>query len=259
VLRSALKPRHLGLLVVALLIVVAFVQLGRWQLGVAEDEAMLESLEKARAQQPVAVETMLRPHVDFPNNLSTRPVSATGEFGADQVIVAGRRLDGRAGFWVVAPLKVAATGATLPVLRGYVASPDAAPPVPSGIVTVTGGLAPPESPYAGPPPAQGQLGSIDTSVLVGRWPGELYNAFVFQQTETPAPAATALGAMTRVPTPTGETGFKWRNAAYALQWWVFAIFALYLWWRTVRHDVEEAGDNGRRDSDEPGGQARRDP
>ncbi|MFC7491404.1 MULTISPECIES: SURF1 family protein [unclassified Knoellia] len=250
-LRSALKPRHLGLLAVALLIVLAFVQLGRWQLGVAEDEALRESLEKARTQQPVAIESVLRPHIDFPNDLSTRPVSATGTFGSDQVIVAGRRLDGRAGFWVVAPLRVAVSGATLPVLRGYVSSPDEAPPVPSGTVTVTGGLAPPESPYAGPPPPEGQLGSIDTSVLVSRWPGELYNAFVFQQGETPAPTAAATGSMVRVPTPSGDTGFKWRNAAYALQWWVFALFALYLWWRTVRHDVEEAGDNGQRDRDEP--------
>ena len=260
-LRSALKPRHLWLLAVALLVVVAFIQLGRWQLGVAEDEALRESLEKARAQQPVAVETVLRPHIDFPNDLSTRPVSASGEFGADQVVVAGRRLDGRTGFWVVAPFRVSATGATLPVLRGFVASPDDVPPVPGGTVTLTGGLAPPESPYAGPPPPPGQLGSIDTSVLVGRWPGELYNAFVFQQGETPAPTATALGAMQRVPTPTGETGIKWRNAAYALQWWVFALFALYLWWRTVRADTEdeaaeeaaeEAGDNGGRDPVEPG-------
>lgn len=257
-LRSALKPRHLGLLAVALLVVIAFVQLGRWQLGVAEDEALRESLEKARAQQPVAIETVLRPHEDFPNNLSTHPVSATGEFGTDQVVVAGRRLDGHTGFWVVAPFKVAATQATLPVLRGWIASPDAIPPVPTGSVTVTGGLAPPESPYAGESPPAGQLGSIDTSILVGRWPGDLYNAFIFQQTEsskqtqTPTASATTLGAMRRVPTPTGETGFKWRNAAYALQWWVFALFALYIWWRTVRADTEaedekETGDNGERD------------
>lgn len=256
-LRSALKPRHLGLLAVAVLVVIAFVQLGRWQLGVAEDEALRESLKEAQSRQPVAIETVLRPHLDFPNTLSTHPVSAVGEFGTDQVIVAGRRLDGRTGYWVVAPLKVAATGANLPVLRGWVPSPEQAPPVPSGTVTVTGGLAPPESPYAGSPPPEGQLGSIDTSVLVNRWPGELYNAFVFQKSETPAPSAAALGALERVPTPTGDTGIKWRNAAYAMQWWVFALFALYLWWRTVREDTvredtegegsREAGDNGERD------------
>ena len=189
-LRSALKPRHLGLLAVALLVVIAFVQLGRWQLGVAEDEALRESLEKARAQQPVAVETVLRPHSDFPNDLSTRPVSATGEFGTDQVIVAGRRLDGRTGFWVVAPLRSPPPGRTSRSCVAHVTSADDAPPVPSGTVTVTGGLAPPESPYAGPPPPQGQLGSIDTSVLVARWPGDLYNAFVFQEGEAPAASAS---------------------------------------------------------------------
>ena len=238
-LRTALKPRNLALLAVAVLVVVAFVQLGRWQLGVAEDKALRESLDEARSRQPVAVETVLRPHSDFPGELSTRPVSATGEFGADQVVVANRRLDGRTGFWVVAPLRVAATGATLPVLRGFVTSPTDLPPVPSGTVTVTGGLIPPESPYAGPAPPDGQLGSVDTSVLVSRWPGELYNAFVFQQAEAPAPEAASLGTMQRVPTPSGETGFKWRNAAYALQWWAFALFALYMWWRIVRDEGRE--------------------
>ncbi|KGN37358.1 SURF1 family protein [Knoellia subterranea] len=247
-LRTARKPRNLALLAVAVLIVIAFVQLGRWQLGVAEDKALQESLEKARTQQPVAIETVLTPHTDFPNPKSTLPVSATGEFGSDQVVVAGRRLDGRTGFWLVAPFTVEATGATLPVLRGWLPSPDDLPPVPSGTVTVTGGLAPPESPYAGESPPEGQLGSIDTSVLVARWPGELYNAFVFQQTEEPAPAAAALGSLERVPTPSGDTGFKWRNAAYALQWWVFALFALYMWWRIVREEDER--ENGDHDADE---------
>ena len=86
-LRSARKPRHLALLAVAVLVVIAFVQLGRWQLGVAEDEASREALAKARAQQPVAVESVLEPHSDFPGELSTRPVQATGEFGSDQVVV----------------------------------------------------------------------------------------------------------------------------------------------------------------------------
>lgn len=238
-LRSARKPRHLALLAVAVLIVVAFVQLGRWQLGVAEDEALRESLEKARSQAPVAVETVLTPHTDFPGEQSTRPVTATGEFGADQVVVAGRRLEGETGYWVIAPLRVSGSGATLPVLRGFVRSADAVPPVPQGTVTVTGGLAPPESPYAGAAPAQGQLGSIDTSVLVQRWPGELYNAFVFQESEAPTAPPETVAGLTRVPTPSGETGFKWRNAAYALQWWAFALFALYMWWRIVRDDERE--------------------
>ncbi|WP_106298748.1 SURF1 family protein [Knoellia remsis] len=238
-LESARKPRNLALLAVVVLVVVAFIQLGRWQLGVAEDQSAKDALEKARSQAPVPVQTLLRPHQDFPNSLSARPVSATGTFGADQVIVANRRLEGRTGYWVVAPLRVETTGATLPVLRGFVSSPEDAPPVPRGTVTVSGGLAPPESPYAGDAPPEGQLGSIDTSVLVGRWPGQLYNAFVFQEAESPTPAAEFVGSMQRVPTPVGDSGIRGRNAAYALQWWVFAAFALYMWWRIVREDRRE--------------------
>ena len=25
-----------------------------------------------------------------------------------------------------------------------------------------------------------------------------------------------------------------RNALYALEWWIFSLFALYIWWRAVR-------------------------
>jgi surfeit locus 1 family protein len=35
------------------------------------------------------------------------------------------------------------------------------------------------------------------------------------------------------------SGLSWRNAAYALQWWVFALFAAYMWWRMVRDDHED--------------------
>ena len=56
--------------------------------------------------------------------------------------------------------------------------------------------------------------------------------------------------MERVPPPDLPSGLTLRNAAYALQWWVFAAFGLWMWWKMVRDDhrrrpldrpVEEAG------------------
>ena len=47
-----------------------------------------------------------------------------------------------------------------------------------------------------------------------------------------------------VPTPLGDTGLQWRNAAYAVQWWVFALFALWLWWRMVREEHRSRGAAG---------------
>ena len=91
---------------------------------------------------------------------------------------------------------------------------------------------PGESPTRDPVP-DGQIGSVDLSVLVNTWPGDLYNAFLFLESEDPGTGEQ----LTKVPTPLGETGVRWRNAAYAVQWWVFAAFALWLWVRMVREEA----------------------
>jgi len=33
---------------------------------------------------------------------------------------------------------------------------------------------------------------------------------------------------------------RWRNAAYAVQWWIFAAFTLWMWGRTVRDETRRA-------------------
>ena len=43
-----------------------------------------------------------------------------------------------------------------------------------------------------------------------------------------------------MPTPIGDTGVQWRNAAYAVQWWVFAAFTLWMWGRMVRDETRRA-------------------
>jgi surfeit locus 1 family protein len=250
VLRTALRPRFLGLLVLVLVVGAVFVQLGRWQLGVAEGKAREDALTAARAQAPAELTTLLAPHSAFPGALSARAVTATGHYADGQLLVPGRRLGGADGFWVLTPFVVDRTGATLPVLRGFVTDAAGAGAPPSGTLTVEGGLAPSESPdpaAVGP----GEIGSVDTSVLVNTWPGELYNAFLFLEREDPATGPQ----LAKVPTPLGDAGVNWRNAAYAVQWWVFAGFALWLWWRMVREEyrrtgaeaVREPGDNGVRE------------
>lgn len=231
-LRTALTPRFLGLLGLVLVICAVFVWLGRWQLGVAESSAHRDAVELARSQAPAEVTTLLQPHAPFRGDLSSRPFTATGRYAAGgQLLVPERLLDGQPGFWVLAPFVVDRSNATLPVVRGFVTDAGPAPAPPEGTVTISGGLAPGESPSPNPVPS-GQIGSVDLSLLVNTWPGELYNAFGFVEGEDPAPAS----ALTHVPTPVGETGVQWRNAAYAVQWWVFALFALWMWARMVRDE-----------------------
>jgi hypothetical protein len=133
------------------------------------------------------------------------------------------------------------------VVRGFVTDPtQAVAPAEAIEVTVSGTLAPGESPgdaahtdQADGVPPDGQLATLDLSLLVNRWPGALYNAFVFATAERPDVTMAVAPAAQRVPPPPLVSGgLRWRNAAYALQWWVFALFAAYMWWRMVREDHE---------------------
>ena len=245
-LRTALKPRWLGLFVVLVLVLVSFFWLGLWQLNVARDKGREDVAAAASREPVVAVAEAIEPHAPFPSGGAGRRVTATGRYAADgQFLVAPRRLDGRDGSWVVTPLVVESTGATLAVVRGFVPESEAPPAPPGGLVTVTASLAPGESPSEAP--AEGQApggapvrGSIDLAVLVNEWQGDLYNAFGFAVEERAAGTGSAplpAEGLERVPPPLiGETGLSWRNAAYALQWWIFAAFAAYMWFRMVRDD-----------------------
>jgi len=243
VLRTLLRPRWLGLTGLLVAVLVSFTLLGLWQLDVARDESRRQAVADAPKQPVAALRDVLAPHRVFPASASGRRVQATGSYDpAGQVLVAGRRLDGATGNWVVTPLVVDGTGARLAVLRGFTRSGSAPPPRTTSPVTVLGTLAPSESPVRSDPLPEGQLASLDLGQLVNRWPGEIYNAFVFAVSETPdatgagPPGTAAAGGLERVPPPPVPSGLTLRNAAYALQWWVFALFAVWMWWKMVRED-----------------------
>ncbi|MGB5952563.1 MAG: SURF1 family protein [Ornithinimicrobium sp.] len=231
-LRTALQPRWLALLAVLLVVLISFGQLGMWQISRAQDEDNrdLGAQQANLASQPLT--DVLQPHQAFPDDGSNLPVQATGSYVADlQFLVPQRRLNDVEGYWVITPLRTQ-SGALLPVLRGWVAQPEDAGAPEEITRTVSGTLAPAESPVsnAGLPP--GQRGSVDLANLVNEWPGELYNAFIFATDEQPPSTA---GSVVLVPPPTlGSDGLDWSNVGYAMQWWVFAAFAVYMYWRFLR-------------------------
>jgi surfeit locus 1 family protein len=240
------KPRWLGLFALVVGVMVSFGALGLWQLSVARDKGRAEQV-RAVPTLPVAdVAAVLRPHTTFPIDGEGRRITATGRYdGSAQVLVTPRLLRGERGYWVVTPLVVRSTGARIAVVRGFVTDPaQAAAPDIATDVTVSGTLAPGESPAHGTASAiaalpHGQMATLDLSLLVNRWPGAMYNAFVFATAEQPDLTSVASPAVQRVPPPAlAGGGLSWRNAAYALQWWVFALFAAYMWWRMVRDDYE---------------------
>ena len=94
---------------------------------------------------------------------------------------------------------------------------------------MTGTLAPGESPRTGPLPRAGRSVDLRARQRVAR---DLYNAVVFASAES-AVGTPLAAALTRVPPPLA-TRLNLRNAAYAVQWWVFGLFAIWMWWGWFR-------------------------
>ena len=248
-LRTALQPRWLALLAVVLVVCACFGWLGSWQLGVARDRGEAQSLREAQGRPAVPIDEVLAPQRSFTSAADGRRVTVQGAYDrSQQVLVSDRRQpggDGAVGWWVVGAFRTSA-GAWLPVVRGWVAGPgdpaaDAAT-TPSGTVTLEGVLQPDEPPAQASGPVDGRLTSLDVADLVNRWGTPIYNGFLVLTSQRPDVRAGGVQPQLVPPPQPQQHGVAWRNAAYAVQWWIFAGFALVMWWKMVQQAArDEAG------------------
>jgi cytochrome oxidase assembly protein ShyY1 len=183
---------------------------------------------------PVPLATVAAAQAPFDPESAWRPVTVTGSFGEEAVLVRRRPLDGRSGFWVVNPLTTA-DGSVLQVLRGWIATTGDAlanPPIPApptGIVTVVGRLQPsqPATPTEGLP--AGQVSSLDTAAISGdvpHFPGYLVAA---SMTPSDSPALR--------PLPVPELGLG-PHLAYSWQWLFFAALLPVGWVILARRELQ---------------------
>jgi cytochrome oxidase assembly protein ShyY1 len=132
--------------------------------------------------------------------------------------------------------------------------------VPTGTVSVTGYLLPSEPPgedgrAPGEPSGlpQGQVTQVDVTNLIKVWPQPLLTGYLLLSGQTPA-SATAPAHL--VGLQAGNSALALQNVSYAIQWFLFAGFGMYVWWRLVREDYRGTLGRGRR---ERGGSAGPDP
>jgi cytochrome oxidase assembly protein ShyY1 len=234
-----LGPRWLLWHAALVVVLVAFTLLGLWQLDRFEHHA------RSRADRPVvAIEAVMRPGGRLADDDVSRRVTAIGTYDAAHTrLVPGRKIDNRVGFLVVTPLRTAA--GVLPVLRGWVATrASAATAAPTGRLTVTGRLQASESSQvsAVEPLARlpvNEVPYVATFSLLETWPyspRSVYDGYVVATREVPAGASTPVRV--EAHSPSGGVG-RWRNLAYALNWWLFGVAALFFWSSVVRRAVTE--------------------
>nr|WP_217422787.1 SURF1 family protein [Streptomyces sp. 8P21H-1] len=240
-----LTPRWWGINVFVLLAIPFCVFMGSWQLGRFEDRVQDhrsagEQAEAARSQAARPLTELLP--VD--KETSGKQATATGRYGR-QLLVPDRELDGRSGFYVLTMLRTD-DGKALPVVRGWLpgdADTAKAPAAPAGEVTVTGALQASETPGSNGVPAvgglpAGQIGAISSAALVNLVPYRMYDAWI-----TLAEADSGMKAVpATAPSDTGLDLKAFQNLGYTGEWFVFAGFVVFMWFRLLRREVEFAQD-----------------
>jgi cytochrome oxidase assembly protein ShyY1 len=234
-LRAAVRPRMIVLLVVFLAAAAVCARLGAWQLdraqvrgAKAEDRHVAELVAAA----PVPLADVLTPQTSFRGDMVSRKVTVTGTYDASgQLLVGDRAHDGVTGYLVVTPLRDDG-GAVLPVVRGWVATPSDADVPPAGSVTLVGYLQ--ASEQAGDGVHDGRADAVSSAELLNVWGGPIYTGYLVVATSDPAQSDDL--AILDPPRKPGA-GLNLQNLAYAAQWWLFGGFAVLLWLRLVRDEA----------------------
>jgi cytochrome oxidase assembly protein ShyY1 len=237
------------MLVLVLIAASIMARLGQWQLDRARQNGA-EQQRHEQARTPLQLVSVMQARQTFPDKLGGRPVTVNGTWdAAHQLLVADRRqvttgggdTAGAHGLWVLTPLRLT-DGSAVPVVRGWVAQAGdpvaATSAVPTGTVQVSGILMPSEQPdenakLTDPGPPAGQISQVDVTQLIKVWPYPLYTGFLLLSAQDPAPT----GVPTQlVALQAGDSNLALQNLSYAVQWFLFAGFGCYLWWRLVRED-----------------------
>ncbi|MFF5477286.1 SURF1 family protein [Streptomyces sp. NPDC012935] len=243
--RFLLTPRWWGINVFVLLAIPFCVFMGSWQLS--RFEARVEDHRSAGEQAAENKQEAARPLAELlPVDKATvgKQVTASGRYGK-QLLVPYRELDGKQGYYVMTLLHTD-DGKTLPVVRGWRpgdADRAAIPAAPSGEVTVTGALQASEVPGENGVPAQGglpsgQTGAISAASLVNLVPDDVYDAWVTLNKADSGMKPVPVAA----PNDTGLDLKAFQNLGYTGEWFVFAGFVVFMWFRLLRREAEFARD-----------------
>lgn len=241
------SPRLLPLHLLGLAASVIGVMLGLWQLDAWQVQREAEARDLT-SLAPVPLSDVLDGDDPFPSSGVGRPVTLSGEWlPASTFYVSGREDGDRDGLWAVTPVAVCdepascAQGSALLVVRGWTPTPAEAPEPPEGRVELTGWLQPPEG--TGVPdedPADDVIPEVRIADAIQRVDQDLYGAFLIAEEADPGSSLEGLRPVTpaSLPEPPSDTGL--RNFLYGIQWFVFTGFALFIWWRWVKDEIERS-------------------
>jgi surfeit locus 1 family protein len=245
-------PRWIAGHALALAGIIAFVNLGLWQLDRLEERRTYNATVASRLAAPAQpLAGVLEEVGGDPEALAYRRVTATGRYAPEEeVLLSPRSYQGTPGHHLLTPLETG-DGTGVAVDRGWVPLELDDPPVaeaapPSGEVAVTGVLFPPFADRRGVTGEVDLLTQPDIARYQEQVPIDLAPVYLLAQDRTgdlPVPGEL----------PTLDEG---NHLSYAVQWFVFATVVAVgypLLLRRTARDRQRAFDDLRRDTPQPAG------
>lgn len=222
-----------ALAVLVLVVATSACLLGRWQLHRLAARRALNATLLAKRDLPIVNLAIRLPPLD---SLDNRRVQVRGRFDPSrQLFLRGRVINETPGLEVVTPFRTAGGESLIWILRGFVASPDAAtppavvPPPDSGEVAITGLAEVIRAARDSGAPLRRPQGTtwarLDAATLRSLAPGSLPVAVL------PTGDSSGPGHLIPIPPPALSEG---PHLSYAIQWFGIAMAALafgviFLW------------------------------
>jgi cytochrome oxidase assembly protein ShyY1 len=244
----ARRPRWIAALALALVVAAGFAALSQWQLtrAVATGTVVERDTETVLPLTDIA-----KPQAPMTDRANAQLVTVTGRWNpADYTIVSDRLNRNVAGYWVVGHFSArldSGTSAGLAVAVGWSANragaASALKRLAAGSVTESVPIEGRYVPAEGPQDSDFEHGKFSTMS-----PGAFLNLW-----KTPDAAGVYAGYLTSAsapaglttidsPRPTSDVEVNLLNVFYAIEWVVFAGFAIFLWYRLVRDAWEREGE-----------------
>jgi surfeit locus 1 family protein len=247
------QPRWIAAIIVGVLISLAFVRLGLWQLDRLEERRADNATIEGRIVEPARpLVGIVGQYGDDVHEMAYRRAVAEGEFRTDaEFFSIGRTYDELSGTLVATPFDLV-DGSVLIVVRGLVAPGTPGPPAlgyqpANGRTAIEGPLQPGEQPTAigESDPANGELTSLSRLDLayIDEWvEGDVLPVMLMLDAWTvPYPEAT--------PKPIPEQELtEGSHLGYAVQWFSFALIVVI----GVAALVYKAGSEGAVSEADPG-------
>ena len=240
----ARRPRWIVALLIVLLIAAIFAGLAQWQVGRAVATATITTYPD---QTVTPLSKVAVPQKEVTERAAGQMVSVVGRrVAGDTYVISDRVNFGVTGYWVLGHVVAKSNGASVAVALGWTkskAKADAAAAVLKAgaqTSTIVGRYQPTE------PPDQDDFEHNVVSVvsipwLINEWKTVTPTTYGGYIVDNVAPAG-----LTKIQSvkPVNDVSLNWLNVFYAIEWVVFAGFALYLWYRLIR-DVYEREEEDR--------------